>query len=146
MSKATNFVKDDFTSPSGSKTKVKHILKIDPDGTRRLVEDGIIDVYEQIQSFKESCNIESIIKRVSNGEIDLLNINPGIYTDVAAIPEDLISSYKAFDRASDYYRNLPADVRGKFGSFEAFLESFAYGAVVTAKTDVGGNNDEQIEK
>lgn len=146
MSKATNFVKDDFTSPSGSKTKVKHILKIDPDGTRRLVEDGIIDVYEQIQSFKESCNIESIIKRVSNGEIDLLNINPGIYTDVAAIPEDLISSYKAFDRASDYYRNLPADVRGKFGSFEAFLESFAYGAVVTAKTDLGGNNDEQIEK
>lgn len=146
MSKSTNLVKDEFSSPCGSKTKVKHILKIDPDGTRMLAEDGIIDVYEQIQSFKESCNIESIIKRVSNGEIDLLNINPGIYTDVAAIPEDLISSYKAFDRASDYYRNLPADVRGKFGSFEAFLESFAYGAVVTAKTDVGGNNDEQIEK
>lgn len=145
MSKATDFVKDEFFSSPGSKTMVKHILKIDPDGTRRLVEDGIVDVYEQIQSFKESCNIESIIKRVSSGEIDLLNINPGIYTDVAAIPEDLISSYKAFDRASEYYRNLPADIRSKFGGFEAFLESFAYGAVVTTKSDFGGNDDEQIE-
>ena len=135
MSKATELCVDNYFSPSGSKTKTKHILKVDPDGSRYLIEDGIVDVYEQIQSFKDSCDIETIIKRVQAGESDLLNMNPGIYTDVAAIPEDLISSYKAFDRASEYYRELPADIRTKFGSFEKFLEAFAYGAYVTEQAN-----------
>ena len=143
MSKATKLIPDTYCSPCGCKTKVKNILKVDPDGSRHLVEDGVIDVYEQIQSFKDSCDIETIIKRVQAGEIDLLNLNPGVYTDVAAIPEDLISSYKAFDRASDYYRGLPSEVRSKFGSFESFLEAFAYGALVTEKKEEGVVNNEQ---
>lgn len=145
MSKSTELIQDNFIAPSGSKTKIKHILKTEPDGTRRLVEDGVIDAYDMIQSYKDSCDIESIIKRVSNGQVDLLEANPGIYADVGAIPSDLISSYKAFDRASEYYRNLPVDIRQKFGSFEAFLESIASGEPVIINCEVGGENNEQAE-
>lgn len=124
MSKSTNFSSKRFYANTGSKTKPIHTLKIDPDGTRFLVEIGIEETYEKIQSYKDGCSIENIIKRAMSGDLAVLNANPGVYADFTLIPNNLISAYKAVESASAFYRSIPSDVRSKFGSFENFLSNF----------------------
>ena len=55
-------------------------------GALDLVIDGKIDVYEQIQSFKESCDIQTILKRFENGDVNALNAKLPYFADITEIP------------------------------------------------------------
>lgn len=111
-------------SPAGAKTKVTYQLQVEPDGNRKLVETGVKDVYEEIQSYKSGCLIENIVKRALNGDPTALSQRQGVYIDTTLLPTDLITANEAVRRAESVYRNLPADVRSQFGGFKEFIDCF----------------------
>lgn len=111
-------------SPAGVKTRVEYQLEVEPDGNRKLVEAGVTDVYASIQSFKESCSIENIVKRALAGDPYALARNQGVYADVTLLPTDLISAHEAVKQAETIYKGLPATVRAEFGGFNEFIKHF----------------------
>lgn len=111
-------------SPAGAKTKVTYQLQIEPDGNRKLVETGVKDVYEEIQSYKESSLIENIVKRAANGDLTALSQRQGVYLDTTLLPTDLITANEAVRRAEAVYKSLPADVRSEYGGFKEFVQAF----------------------
>lgn len=111
-------------APSGNRFKTTYQLQIEPDGRKILVETGTIDIYEQIQSFKNECLIENIVKRALAGDVSALAKSQGVYIDTTLIPKDLISAHEAVKQAESLYKHLPADIRSKFSSFKNFIDNF----------------------
>lgn len=108
----------------GSSTKIKHKLVIDPDGNRYLEESGVEDTYERIQSFKDGCTIENIVRRALNGDPNALSKAQGVYMDTTLLPDNLITAHEAVKRAEAIYKALPASKRQEFGSFREFIGKF----------------------
>ena len=111
-------------APSGSRFRETKQLVIDPDGNRRLEVTGTEDVYERIQSFKEGCTIENIVRRALNGDPNALSKAQGVYCDTTLLPNDLISAHEAVSRAEAIYKALPAAKRQELGSFRDFIAKF----------------------
>lgn len=111
-------------APAGDRIRAKYELVIDPDGNRHLEESGVEDQYERIQSFKDGCTIENIVRRALNGDPNALSRAQGVYCDTTLLPNDLIAADEAIRRAEAIYKALPADQRSKFGSFRDFISNF----------------------
>lgn len=112
------------TSPVGSRMKKNYQLETDPDGRKILVETGVTDVYECIQSYKNECLIENIVKRHLAGDPTALAKTQGVYCDTTLIPKDLISAHEAVKQAESIYKRMPADIRGQYASFKEFVNNF----------------------
>lgn len=67
-----------FTN-AGSRVHILHKPVIDENGHMELVESGKENIYDFIQSFKDSCDISLIVKRFTNGEIDVLSRRQGMF-------------------------------------------------------------------
>lgn len=111
-------------APSGDRMRVKYELVIDPDGNRRLEKSGIEDQYERIQSYKDGCTIENIVRRALMGDPDALSRAQGVYCDATLLPNDLIAADEAIRRAEAIYKALPASQRAEYGSFREFIGNF----------------------
>ena len=112
-------------TPSGDRMRVKRQLVIEPDGNRHLVDVNVIDQYEQIQSFKDACLIENIVKRAINGDTSVLAATQGISYDTRLLPQNLIEANEAINKAKTVYASLDAKQRSKVGSFNQFINQFA---------------------
>ena len=111
-------------APSGDRMRVKYELVIDPDGNRHLEESGVEDQYERIQSFKDGCTIENIVRRALNGDPNALSRAQGVYCDATLLPNDLIAADEVVRRAEAIYKALPASQRAEFGTFREFISNF----------------------
>ena len=61
-------------------------------GQVELKEDGTEDLYAFIQSFAESTDIHSILRRFENGEVNVLEKVQGFYGDVTEMPKTFSES------------------------------------------------------
>lgn len=123
----TQYTKDrkPHVTPSGERMRVKRQLVIEPDGNRHLVDVKIIDQYEQIQSYKDACMVENIVKRAINGDTSVLAATQGISYDTRLLPQNLIEANEALNKAKSVYASLDAKQREKVGSFNQFINQFA---------------------
>lgn len=112
------------SAPSGSRYKTEYQLETEPDGNTHLVEVGIKDIYQEIQSFKDSCTLENIVRRALNGDPTALQQRQGVFGDARFDANDLIAANNAVKQAQNVYRSLSADKRAEYGSFNEFLKSF----------------------
>jgi hypothetical protein len=64
--------RDRIISNAGSRIKQLYEARVDNQGHIDLVESGTEDLYDYIQSFKESCDINTIVKRFAAGDTDVL--------------------------------------------------------------------------
>lgn len=100
---------------SGSKTRPNYKPKYTESGAYELVEDGVIHSYEEIQAWKATCDMSSIIERyIRTGDSSLLNQRAGFYADVTALPKDYIELANTLKNADNFFNALPVDVREKF--------------------------------
>lgn len=112
-------------TPSGERMRVKRQLVVEPDGNRHLIDVKTIDQYEQIQSYKDACLIENIVKRAINGDTSVLAATQGISYDTRLLPQNLIEANEAINKAKCVYASLDAKQRSKVGSFNQFINQFA---------------------
>lgn len=121
----TQYDKDHGRSvPSGSRYKDEFQLVTEPDGNTHLEKSGTKDLYQEIQSYIDSCTIENIVRRALNGDTTALGQRQGVYGDARFDANDLIAANEAVKQAQSIYKALPAEKRAEFGSFDSFVKSF----------------------
>lgn len=94
----------------------------DHNGVLDLEVSGQEDIYEMIQSYAESCDINVLIARYENGDVSALSQRQGFYIDATGMPHTYAEMLNAIISAETTFNQLPVDIRAKFGhSFEQFL-------------------------
>lgn len=106
--------KESKFTPSGDKIVTEHREDIDSTGKRRLVKDREVNIYEAIQASAESCEIETILRRASEGDMSVLNMVNGQYMDITGAPASLAEAQRFVIRAKAQFDELPKEIRAKF--------------------------------
>lgn len=96
--------------------------KVQRDGVIKLEQDGERNVYEEIQSHKDSCSIELALARASLGDDSLLHRTQGAFGDFTTFPKTFAEVLQVMINAESYFDGLPAEIRNNFGNdFNRFL-------------------------
>lgn len=122
MFKTQYDARDRIQSNPGNPIKQLYAGSYNERGQVELKEDGTEDLYAFIQSFAESTDIHSIMRRFENGEVDVLEKVQGFYGDVTEMPRTYAEALQRIADSEKVFMSLPVDVRAKFGhSFSEFL-------------------------
>ena len=114
--------RDRIVSNPGNPIKQLYSGSYNERGQIDLKEDGTEDTYAFIQSFAESTDIHSILKRYQNGEVDVLEKVQGFYGDITEMPHTYAEALQRIADSEKVFMSLPVEVRAKFGhSFSEFL-------------------------
>lgn len=99
--------------------------RFDDKGNYELVKDEVIDVQAQIDSWKDSVDLNLILQRYSNGDTSALEKYQASYGDFTGLPKNMIDAMNFFNDGKDVFDHLPLDVREKFGfNFGQYLAQF----------------------
>ena len=106
----------------GSPVKVLYRGKYDANGRVVLEKSGEENLYDYIQSFRDSVDLNVILARFANGEVDALSKAQGFYADVTDFPKNMAEALNRINQAEEMFKALPLETRQKFDcSFEQFL-------------------------
>ena len=106
----------------GSPIKVVYGGKYDANGRVVLEKKGEENLYDYIQSFRDSVDLNVILARFSNGDVEALNKAQGFYADVTDFPKNMADALNRINQAEEMFKSLPLEIRQKFDcSFEQFL-------------------------
>lgn len=110
-----------------------------------LVQTGTKNLYDEIQSHKEECDIEQIISRVKLGDTSALR-EDGNYIDCTIFPKNTNKVREMIKEAESEFYKLPIEIRNAFGNdFDKYME--AYGTEEFKKILMPGTTKkEEIEK
>lgn len=112
------------TSNPGSRLHKLYHGRVDNDGVFDLVFDGEEDLYEQIQSHAESCDIHTILKRFEAGDLEVLSQRQGVFGDFSEFPTNYAEILNSVIAGENYFNSLPVEVRAKFNhSFREWMAS-----------------------
>lgn len=120
----TQFHRRDDLPASCPGTPVHTLLKpkFDKSGNFELVEAGEVNVYDEIQSHAESCDINILMKRYANGDASALSKVQGTYFDATGMPKTYAEMLNTLISAESQFNALPLEERAKFDhSFEKWL-------------------------
>ena len=112
------------TSNAGERFVTTYRSAFNKDNVLGLVESGKYDLYADIQSHKDSVDIEAIIARANAGDLSVLNRRTPLYFDATEFPQTYAEMYQKIIDATAYFEQLPLEIRDKFGhSPETFFAS-----------------------
>ncbi len=112
--------KDPFGSHSriravvGEPVKEEFVGRYDDRGHLQLVPSGKTNLYEFIQSNADSVDINILMSKFKNGDVDVLSRVQGVYADITDMPKtmaDLLNKVKA---GEDAFMSLDVETRGLF--------------------------------
>ena len=113
---------DRIVANAGSPVKVLFRGRYDANGCVVLEKSGEENLYDFIQSFRDSVDLNVILARFSNGEVDALSKVQGFYADVTEFPKNMAEALNRINQAEEMFKALPLETRQKFDcSFEQFL-------------------------
>lgn len=103
-----------FHAPTGEPTEWRHTPHMKEDGRRELIKDREVAIYDLIQSHREECEIENIIRRAVEGDYNALNAVNGTYADITNCPSSIAEAQQYIINAKNDFEKLPKDVKAKF--------------------------------
>ena len=101
-------------APIGAKTEMRHRASIDLNGRRELIRDKEVAIYDLIQSHREECEIENIIRRAVEGDYNALNAVNGVFEDITNCPTSIAQAQQYIIDAKNEFDKLPKEVKAKF--------------------------------
>lgn len=112
----TSMMSDELVvSNAGSMTRPNYKPMYLENGSYTLVEDGIIHSYEDIQAWKATCDMSTIIERyIRTGDSSILNQRAGFYADVTQLPTNYAELANTLQNADFFFNALPAEVKQQF--------------------------------
>uniref|UniRef100_A0AAU8B6L0 Internal scaffolding protein n=1 Tax=Dulem virus 102 TaxID=3145579 RepID=A0AAU8B6L0_9VIRU len=120
----TQFEREPVKSNVGSREKITYGAFYDEDGRIVLEEKGRENLYDYIQSHRDSCDIHVLLKRYANGEVDVLSQVQGSYGDFTEMPRTYAELLNKINEGETFFNSLPVETRAKFGhSFTQFMAS-----------------------
>lgn len=112
------------TSNPGTPIKPLFRPQLDDAGHLELVQDGEENIYDYIQSHRDSVDIHKIMQRFEAGDMDALNRVQGTYADLTTMPKTYAEMLNAVIAGEQYFSQLPLEVRARFGhSFRQWMAS-----------------------
>lgn len=115
----------EFASELGERVQPVYNPKVDEFGRIELLQSGTHDLYAEIQSHKEECDINNIIARAQAGDMSGFRDNPGAYGDFAELPKSYAEILQIMIDGQNYFDKLPIDVKQKFDNdFNKWFASY----------------------
>lgn len=118
-------VRPRYYSNIGDPVKILYSPQVSDTGHIELVESGRENLYEYIQSFKDSVDINVLFERFQKGDTSVLerfSQKQGFFADITEIPKTYAGVLNQLLAVEDYFNKLPADIRSKFdNSLSVFI-------------------------
>lgn len=131
-----------FRSPSdsGERFKIKYSAYYDKEGRLNLEEVGKEDIYDYIQSFADSCDLNLLMERVkATGDDSLISRVQGVYMDASELPDNWPAVMNAINKGREGFEKLPTDFKELYGNdFVQFVTNFdpsIFGDMGTVRPD-----------
>lgn len=123
-------VRDFECAPTPSGSNMKPVMKVgyDEDGCKVLVKESEVNIDDFINSFKDDCIVENIVRRFESGDVLVLNRVQGSYFDATQMPDSIHKANEILSNAEKVYKSLPKDIRQNYADISAFV-----GALTTDK-------------
>lgn len=106
--------KKHFYAPTGDKIELRHNPVMHENGRRELVRNKKIAIYDLIQSHKEECEIENIIRRAVEGDYSILQKRHGQFMDITGMPSSIAEAQQFIMDMKEEFEQLPKDIKAKF--------------------------------
>lgn len=131
----------------GSQIQKTYKLKIEDDGTHSFTEVGTINIYDKIQSHRESTDLALMIKRFEQGDETALERIRGFYMDTIGMPKTLAETLQMLEDSKALFRSLPVELRDEFNHNpdEFLVKLDAYMKKYEKKEEVAPTTDEKSE-
>lgn len=104
----------EYVTNPGSREKITKHGVVGADGVIRLVNDGIIDIQDQIQSYEPSTNIYNILSNLSPEEFRSMTPASGDFIDATDMPKTYAEALQLVIDGQNQFMSLPLEVRQKF--------------------------------
>lgn len=138
------FFNNDIFTEKGNSVKIVYSAKVNDDGTIELVPSGKEDWQAYIGSFADECDINVIVARFVNGDVNALNVRNGIFGDFSDMPKTYAEMLQLQINAKTQFDGLPVDVKEKFNNdFNQFIAS---AGTVDWLNKLGVNLDNYVKK
>ena len=109
-------------SNSGNPFKKIYKPVVRDDGVLDLVEAGEESLYDSIQSWKDSVDINVILARYANGDVDALSKVQGAFGDFSQFPKTYAEMLNRVIQGKQMFASLPLEIREKFNhNFAEFI-------------------------
>ena len=113
-----------FPSNLGKRQHILYSSVYNDAGVLELEEAGSEDIYEYIQSFKDSTDIYTTLRRFTAGETDVLSRRQGAYGDFTTVPKTYADLLNLVLDGERHFNSLPLETRSKYGhSYAQWLAS-----------------------
>lgn len=90
--------------------------QLQDDGTIELVEVGKRDLQEYIDSFRDECTLENILRRYALGDESALSKVQGAYMDTTEMPKTFRDVLDSVIKGQNMFDQLPIEVKQKFNN------------------------------
>lgn len=119
-----NVVSEFITNP-GDEFRIVYSAKKLPNGLLRLTESERINIKDEINSYKDSCDLSILVDRIYRGDTSLLGNPDGLYYgDASQFPQDFRGLLDLVDTGKTLFEALPDEQRKKFADFADFVTNY----------------------
>lgn len=108
------YFKNDIVSCPGSEIEDVLTPVVKEDGSIALEKSGVRNVQEEIDSYEESCDLNSIIARYMSGDTEALSRNIMNFGDFTKFPKTYAEMLQLQIDSNNLFNSLPDEVRQKF--------------------------------
>lgn len=106
----------------GDPEKILYSPEFDRNGVMTLKESGRENLYDFIQSHRDSVDLHKILDRFQSGDVSVLSRVQGSFGDFSQFPQTYAELLNQVIAGEQTFNSLPLDIREKFGhSFHAWL-------------------------
>lgn len=108
----------------GSSERLTYSPVYDDNGAWHLEVTGKEDLYLEIQSWKDSCDINVLMKRYAQGDVGALQRRQAMYMDVTQFPTSYAAMLNTINNAHALFDSLDLEARSQFDhDFNKFVAS-----------------------
>lgn len=114
------------SSPVGSPEYQEVSVRFSPDGNMSLKPGKIRNRQTEINSYKEACDVNNLVRRYENGDqLALLRDNTGAYADLTQMPQNIHEAQKLSRNVENLYNSMGDDIKSKYANVGEFAEAFS---------------------
>lgn len=111
---------------SGSRYYTESRVIFDPDGNMHLEKGKERDRVAEIQSYKDSCDVNNLIKRYQNGDAAaLMRDNTGVFCDISSMPRNIHEAVKLSRDVESVYNSMGDDIKALYPTVGDFSAAFS---------------------
>lgn len=120
-----------ISAPDCPTDEQTYVEKIDKDGHSYLVKGDLIPFYDNIQKYKDECDVYKILRRYEDGDPDIisrLSSQGGQFGDFTDLPTDILDIKNKLNSAERLFNSLPLADREKCdNNINVFLSNLTKG-------------------